>query len=335
MFEDFNKKKEKPVFFILSIILHILIFSLLLFIPDTRKYTEEKITEVIIPEPLKKPIHYPEEKKIIRKKKKKIIKPKPIETKKKTEETRKARPPEKPKNNFSLVKERKQTQRLKQKPKPILKQKPPKPIKKSQTPIPKKKMKKLPLTKRRMIIVPDKEPKGPVKGRDNLPPGSPGKGGKYLYKGISKIKPKNKKKGLIIPYGGKNRFSFKLGDGIGGGSGWKNYGASVAFDTHGINLDPWIKEVIRRVKANWIVPTAAKLGLKGYNAFYLVFSGDGSLSEFKVLVKSKVISFNLSSQNAIQGSVPFPPLPDYYPYKTVKARFLFYYNLYPGETSEN
>ena len=163
-----------------------------------------------------------------------------------------------------------------------------------------------------------------------MPPGEPGKGGKYIYKGISKTRPK-KKSDFVIPYGGKNRFSFKPGEGIGGGSGWKNYGASASFDTHGINLDPWIKEVIRRVKRNWIIPTAAKYGLQGYNAFYLVFNKDGSLGEFKVIIKSKVISFNLSSENAISGSVPFPPIPDYYPYKSVKARFFFYYNLYPEE----
>ncbi len=326
MFEYLKNKKKKPTFFLLSVILHIIIFSLLILIPDTREYPKEEITQVVIPEPLKKPIHYPKKK--VKPIKKRKVFPKPKEKLIKKPKPKIAKP--KPKNNFSLVKEKKK--------KSFLKQRKDKSIPKAQKPSPKikKKIKRVPLKKarikkRRWIVVPDKEPKGPVKGKDNLPPGTPGKGGNSLYKGLSKLKPKVKKKGFVIPYGGKNRFSFNLGEGIGGGSGWKNYGASVAFDTHGINLDPWIKEVIRKVKSNWIIPTAAKYGLKGYNAFYLVFEKDGSLGVFKIIIKSKVLSFNLSSANAIKGSVPFPPIPDYYPYKDVKARFLFYYNLYPQE----
>ncbi len=318
---DYNKKEKSNVHIIISVLIHLIIFSLLIFLPDTRELPKEEITNVVIPEPLKKKIVYPQVKKPKKKinvlKKKPPLK-KPKKTVKKKKETPKPEIKPQKKNNFSLVKKEKKNN-------PLFQKKPPPP------PQPKKKKLvkvKPPLKKTNKIIVSKEEPKGPVRGKDNLPPGEPGKGGKYLYKGISKQKPK-KKSNFVIPFGGKHRFSFKPGEGIGGGSGWKNYGASASFDTHGINLDPWIKEVIRKVKRNWIIPTAAKYGLQGYNAFYLVFNKDGTLGEFKVLIQSKVLSFNLSSKNAIIGSVPFPPIPDYYPYKTVKARFFFYYNIYP------
>ncbi len=328
MFE-YNKEEKTNIHIIISILIHIIVFSLLIFLPDTREIPKEEITNVVIPEPLKKKIVYPK----VKKEPRKIIKKaKPIEKrlKKKTEPRVKAKKPKletkkqviKKKNNFSLMKkQKKQADPLLQK-------------KNKLAPPPQKKGKVVkvrpPIKRTNRIIVSKEEPKGPVKGKDNLPPGEPGKGGEYLYKGISTQRPREKSN-FVIPYGGKNRFSFKPGEGMGGGSGWKNYGASASFDTHGINLDPWIEEVVRRVRRNWIIPTAAKYGLQGYNAFYLVFEKDGNLGEFKIILKSSVLSFNLSSQNAILGSVPFPPIPDYYPYKNVKARFFFYYNLYPGE----
>ncbi len=315
---DYNKGKNSSLHIIISIIIHLIIFSLLVFIPDKREIPREKVTDVVIPEPLKKKITYPQE---IKKKNPNVLKKKILKKKRtKPEEKKKIlqQKNKKSKNNFSLVRKQKKNITAKKQ-----KASPPPPPKKKIV-----KLKKIP--KSNKIIVSKEEPKGPVKGKDNLPPGEPGKGGKYVYKGISKSRPK-KKSDFVIPYGGKNRFSFRPGEGIGGGSGWKNFGASASFDTHGINLDPWIKEVIRRVKRNWIIPTAAKYGLRGYNAFYVVFNKDGSLGEFKMIIQSKVISFNLSSRNAIGGSIPFPPIPDYYPYKTVRARFFFYYNLNPGE----
>ncbi len=126
---------------------------------------------------------------------------------------------------------------------------------------------------------------------------------------------------------GKNFFNFKP-EGKGFGS-YEGHGGGAYFNTHGYNLDPWVKAVLKKVKKNWIPPLAAKAGIKGVCAFYLVFHRDGSVSDLRMIKSSGIPSYDQSSFGALRFSIPFPEFPNYYPYDTIEARFVFYYNIYP------
>jgi len=347
-----QKPDDKYTPLIISVIVHIIVFSLLIFIPDKREFPVEEVTEVVIPDHLKEKLYYPSEenkkvKKDINVKKRKHTDKRTIQKSNKNQ-TKKSEPRLKdkiqkrkpPAENRQFQKKEQLKKDLPKKKKPVQPQKKvqKKPIPKNQKIIVSKdsdldKLKENPLSAEDLVVGDDKKSKGPVKGKDNLPPGGLGEGEKSMFEGISKREPKNPDDNtLIIPYGGKSKIDFGKGAGFGVGGGWKDYGASASFDTHGINIDPWIKEVIQKVKRNWIPPTAAKYGLRGYNVFYVVFSRDGTLKVFKSVKKSEILSFDLSSKNAIASSIPFPEFPNYYTYDDVKAQFHFYYNLYPSNT---
>ena len=228
---------------------------------------------------------------------------------------------------------------------PLGKVQPPPP----QRPLPPKGENPQPFTGMKGILVPDDarpgkgngtegKPAGPIKGLSDKAPGEEGRGGTFGLKGLTLLPPRPgtpKEGALRLPYGGKNVYGFgKNGGWGGGGDGWKNYSGAIAVDSHGINLDPWVLEVVRKIKRNWFVPQAALVGLQDYNCFYVVFRRNGTLQVFQLLRGSKIVSFNQSSQNAIYSSIRFPVFPSYYPFEDVKARVSFYYNLSPEEGSQ-
>lgn len=131
------------------------------------------------------------------------------------------------------------------------------------------------------------------------------------------------KKQLNLPSG----FYFKGGGGGTGGEGIQGFAGSAYFESGGYDITPWAKEVIEKVKRNWLVPIAAKYGIKGITGIYLVFEKDGNISTMTLFRKSGVISFDQSASNAIISSIPFPKLPSDFPKENLPAYFFFYYNI--------
>jgi len=132
---------------------------------------------------------------------------------------------------------------------------------------------------------------------------------------------------------GRHQFSYPSGfyfkgEGKGfGGGGIQGFAGSAYFDSGGYDITPWAKEVIEKVKRNWLVPIAAKYGIKGITGIFLIFEKDGSISTMNLFRKSGVISFDQSATNAIISSIPFPKLPPDFPKENLPAYFLFYYNI--------
>lgn len=151
---------------------------------------------------------------------------------------------------------------------------------------------------------------------------------------VSPKNPQESEKGYIYSEGiGKRRFSypsgfyFKGGGGGTGGEGIQGFAGSAYFDSGGYDITPWAKEVIEKVKRNWLVPIAAKYGIKGITGIYLVFEKNGDVSSMSLFRKSGVISFDQSATNAIISSIPFPRLPADFPKENLPAYFFFYYNI--------
>jgi len=152
---------------------------------------------------------------------------------------------------------------------------------------------------------------------------------------IKSENPQKSERGYLYSDGiGKHRFNypsgfyFKGGGGGGiGGEGIQGFAGSAYFDSGGYDITPWAKEVIEKVKRNWLVPIAAKYGIKGITGIYLVFEKNGNVSSMNLFRKSGVISFDQSATNAIISSIPFPKLPYDFPKENLPAYFFFYYNI--------
>ncbi len=146
--------------------------------------------------------------------------------------------------------------------------------------------------------------------------------------------PQKSERGYLYSDGiGKHRFNypsgfyFRGGGGGIGGEGIQGFAGSAYFDSGGYDITPWAKEVIEKVKRNWLVPIAAKYGIKGITGIYLVFERDGNVSTINLFRKSGVISFDQSAENAVISSIPFPKLPADFPKENLPAYFFFYYNI--------
>ncbi len=293
-------KEEKPALSLgISLLIHFILFGLLITFPQFFKVElpyEEKPVEVVIPK--KNPLKFKKEE-LLRKKKKQVN-----EKERKTQNRIKKSNPQ--------VKKRTLPQRDEIQRRGL-------PQKKYSLPLPPDKR----VYSDRML---KRKGKGGffsgIKKEDEKRKGGGG--------GLLEVDPKkfNLKK-FVLPQkkGGKNFYIFTPGKG--GFGGWEGHGGGAYFETHGYNLDPWIEAVLRKVKKNWIPPLAAKAGIKGVNAFYLVFHRNGEVTDLTIIKSSGIPSFDQSSYGALWSSIPFPEFPDYYPYETIKARFVFYYNVYP------
>ncbi len=109
-------------------------------------------------------------------------------------------------------------------------------------------------------------------------------------------------------------------------------GSGVFFDTQGFDLGPWGSRVVAIVRANWIVPVAAQLGVKGIVAVSFQVDRSGRILNAKVISSSQTPSFDQAALNALKSSNPFPPLPADFPRKLLPAVFRFYYNLQVPES---
>lgn len=114
-----------------------------------------------------------------------------------------------------------------------------------------------------------------------------------------------------------------------GSTAGKVVGGSAVFETGDYDITPWAEKIIPRVKGNWIVPLAAKLGFKGVSVIFVVIEKDGRVSVLYVERSSGIKAFDQAALNAIRSSAPFPPLPPDFPLPNLRAHFLFFYNVSP------
>ena len=111
--------------------------------------------------------------------------------------------------------------------------------------------------------------------------------------------------------------------------GANNPGATIQFDSKGVEFGPWLRRFVAQVRRNWFVPLAAYT-MRGHVVLQFNIHKDGSITDVIVLQPSAVQSFNIAAVNAIQGSNPTEPLPPEYPSPQAAFTVTFYYNEDPG-----
>jgi TonB family protein len=110
--------------------------------------------------------------------------------------------------------------------------------------------------------------------------------------------------------------------------GLNDPGATIQFDTKGIEFGPWLRRFVAQVRRNWFVPMAA-MTFKGRVVVQFNIHKNGRISDVVVASPSSVDAFNRAAYNAILGSNPVEPLPPEYPEPFAAFTVIFYYNEQP------
>jgi TonB family protein len=105
-------------------------------------------------------------------------------------------------------------------------------------------------------------------------------------------------------------------------------GASIQFDTKGVEFGPWIRRFVAQVRRNWFVPMAA-MSLRGHVVLTFFVHRNGALTDVTVIRPSEIESFNTAAVNALMASNPTTPLPPEYPDDKAFFTVTFYYNESP------
>jgi TonB family protein len=105
-------------------------------------------------------------------------------------------------------------------------------------------------------------------------------------------------------------------------------GATIQFDTKGVEFGPWLRRFVAQVRRNWFVPYAA-MTFRGRVVLQFNIHKDGTITELVVAGPSNIDAFNRAAHNAILGSNPTEPLPPEYPEPVAFFTVTFYYNEQP------
>jgi TonB family protein len=105
-------------------------------------------------------------------------------------------------------------------------------------------------------------------------------------------------------------------------------GASIQFDTKGVEFGPWLRRFIGRVRRAWFIPMAA-YSMRGHVVIQFNIHRDGTITDVAVVQPSNVESFTVAAYNAIVGASPVDPLPPEYPSEQAFFTVTFYYNEEP------
>lgn len=110
--------------------------------------------------------------------------------------------------------------------------------------------------------------------------------------------------------------------------GLNDPGATIQFDTKGVEFGPWLRRFVAQVRRNWFVPYAA-MTFRGRVVLQFNIHKDGHITDIAVVGPSDINAFNLAANNAILGSNPTEPLPPEYPDTKAFFTVTFYYNETP------
>ena len=105
-------------------------------------------------------------------------------------------------------------------------------------------------------------------------------------------------------------------------------GATIQFDTKGVEFGPWLRRFVAQVRRNWFVPQAAMV-LSGHVVLQFNIHRDGAITDLVVVQPSSIDAFNNAAYGAIVTSNPTAPLPPEYPSDYALFTVTFYYNEEP------
>jgi TonB family protein len=104
----------------------------------------------------------------------------------------------------------------------------------------------------------------------------------------------------------------------------------IQFDSKGVDFGPWLRRFVAQVKRNWYVPQAAMI-MKGHVVITFNVHRNGMITDIEVMKPSHIESFSHAAVNALIASNPTQPLPAEYPSDSAFFTVTFLYNEDPAD----
>jgi len=112
-------------------------------------------------------------------------------------------------------------------------------------------------------------------------------------------------------------------------------GAEILSDTMGVDFGPYLQRIVYDTKRAWypIIPEAAQPPLLKQGRVMIRFHilRDGSVKSMTLELPSGDVSLDRAAWGGITGASPYPPLPKEFKGQDIELRFMFLYNIPPGQ----
>jgi TonB family protein len=105
-------------------------------------------------------------------------------------------------------------------------------------------------------------------------------------------------------------------------------GATIQFDTKGVEFGPWLRRFVAQVRRNWFIPQAAMV-MRGHVVLQFNIHRSGEITDIVIVQPSTIDAFTNAAYGAIYSSNPTAPLPPEYPSDKALFTVTFYYNEEP------
>lgn len=105
-------------------------------------------------------------------------------------------------------------------------------------------------------------------------------------------------------------------------------GATIQFDTKGVEFGPWLRRFVAQVRRNWFIPQAAMV-MSGHVVLQFNIHRSGAITDIVIVQPSAIEAFTNAAYGAIYSSNPTAPLPPEYPSDRALFTVTFYYNEQP------
>jgi TonB family protein len=116
--------------------------------------------------------------------------------------------------------------------------------------------------------------------------------------------------------------------GLGTGAHGRQQGAlEILSDTQGVDFGPYLQRILEDVRQNWylLIPQSAEMK-KGKLAIEFAITKDGKVADMRLIASSGDVALDRPAWGSITNSNPFPPLPGEFTGPYLALRFRFYYN---------
>jgi len=116
--------------------------------------------------------------------------------------------------------------------------------------------------------------------------------------------------------------------GLGTGAHGRQLGnLEVLSDTQGVDFGPYLQRILQEVRENWYraIPESAEMK-KGKLQIEFAITKDGKVADMRLTAGSGDIALDRAAWAGISASNPFPPLPTDFTGPYLALRFRFYYN---------
>jgi len=117
--------------------------------------------------------------------------------------------------------------------------------------------------------------------------------------------------------------------GLGTGAHGRQYGAfDILSDTQGVDFGPYLARVLQDVRRNWelAMPESVWMGKKGKLAIEFAITKNGQVAGMRLVASSGDVALDRAAWSGITASNPFQPLPGEFTGPYLALRFRFYYN---------